>query len=86
MLSIYSCALSPNSKFRSKMRRKDLDSLMTSARGAYNDELVTLLEQALKGWEGTVTSMQSALLKTLPEKGYNPVPQSWQKIEGQALR
>ena len=28
--------------------------------------------------------MQSALLKTLPEKGYNPVPQSWQEI-GQAL-
>ena len=78
--------LSPNSKFRSKMRRKDLDSLMTSARGPYNDELVSLLEQAPDGWEGTVTSMQSALLKTLPEKGYNPVPQSWQEIGGQALR
>ena len=32
------------------MRHKDLDSLMTSACGAYNDELVTLLEQA--GWMG----------------------------------
>ena len=68
------------------MRRKDLDSLMTSAWRTYKDELVTLLEQAPDGWEGTVTSMQSALLKTLPEKGYNPVPQGWQEIGGQALR
>ena len=78
-------SLSPNSKFRSKMRRRDPEQL-TNVRGLYVDELAVNLDSAPAGWPATVTAMQSALLKTLPKSKFHPVPQSWQELAGYSLQ
>lgn len=67
------------------MRRRDPEQL-TNFRGLYVDELVVNLDSAPAGWPATVTTMQSALLKTLPKSKFHPVPQSWQELAGYSLQ
>lgn len=76
--------LSPNSKFKARVRRLDTAKLNDHAE-VYRRKLEVELGKRGSGWEHTKTAMQTALKNSLPEKEFKKVPRTWQELSGAAL-